>query len=374
MIKSKLTKRLLAALTSLCLAATAAVPAVMSVSAEDAAPTASIILRSDVGSAKPGDTINVDVVLDSDTGVGGVEVTVEYDTDLVTYVSGAEAEMSGLMFANDSDPADGDIGFVGFNANAANAAADEAVMATLQFTLNEGVTAGNVRFSVSDDSFVAAYVDEVATRLTTNGRDSLVAATDDTALPFVDMQDSSVYYYQSARFVYENGLMTGMNATEFRPSSTLSRAQFATMIYRLAGSPSVEGMANPFRDNQNTSAFYYDAVIWCNNAGIITGYLNEDGSPRNMFGPSDLITREQLALMMYRYADSVNSDSLACTASLDGFGDAARVSAFAQEALQWAVANGIVSGRETNPPTIVPQANASRGDCATMMARYMNVL
>ena len=191
----------------------------------------------------------------------------------------------------------------------------------------------------------------------------------DTGLPFMDVAPSGVYYTEAVQYVYGEGLMTGMNPTTFAPAENLSRAHFATILYRMAGSPSVAGMDNPFEDNQS-GAFYYDAAIWCNNAGILTGYYNPDGSFTGRFGPSDNITREQLATMLYRYADYIGADTSART-SLDGFGDGAAVSSFAVEALEWAAAEGIVSGRATNPPTIAPQDNASRADTAVMIQRFL---
>ena len=191
----------------------------------------------------------------------------------------------------------------------------------------------------------------------------------DTGLPFMDVAPSGVYYTEAVQYVYGEGLMTGMNPTTFAPAENLSRAHFATILYRMAGSPSVAGMDNPFEDNQ-PGTFYYDATIWCNNAGILTGYYNEDGSFTGRFGPSDNITREQLATMLFRYADYIGADTSART-SLDGFGDGATVSAFAVEALEWAAAEGIVSGRATTPPTIAPLDNASRADTAVMMQRFL---
>ena len=384
MIKSKLAKKILAALTSLCLAATAAAPALMSVSAEAVTPEASVVLRADVGSAKPGDTINVDVVVDSDTGVGAMQVFMEYDVDQVTYVSGATASMDGMQFANEETPEDGTINFVGFNM-ANNVACDNVTIATLVFTVNKGVTDDNIRFYLANPgSSVGIYDDSLPygnRRLTTNLRDALVAATDNTTLPFDDVAGGtnpgapSMYYDQSVQLVYNNGLMTGMNPTEFGAGETLSRAHFATILYRMAGTPSVKGMENPFTDNQDTSTFFHDAVIWCNEVGVITGYYNADGTFSGRFGPSDAISREQLAIMMYRFADNyIGSDSVGFGASLDSFADASSVSSYAVEALSWAVANGIISGRSTVPATIAPTDNASRGDCATMLARYMYVL
>ncbi len=187
--------------------------------------------------------------------------------------------------------------------------------------------------------------------------------------PYVDVADSGVYYRDAVEFVSNQGLMTGLNPTTFAPAENLSRAQFAVILYRMTGSPSTAGMNNPFGDNQ-PGTFYYDAVIWCNNAGIITGYYNPDGSFTGRFGPSDNISREQLATMLYRYANYVGDNTSAAT-SLNRFGDAAMVSSYAVDALEWAAAEGIVSGRATNPPTIAPQDNASRADVAVMLQRYL---
>ena len=187
--------------------------------------------------------------------------------------------------------------------------------------------------------------------------------------PYVDVADSGVYYRDAVGFVSDKGLMTGMNPTTFGPAENLSRAQFAVILYRMKGSPSTAGMNNPFEDNR-PGTFYYDAVIWCNNAGIITGYYNADGSFTGRFGPSGNISREQLATMLYRYANYVGDDTSAAT-SLNRFGDAASVSSYAVDALEWAAAEGIVSGRATNPPTIAPLDNASRADVAVMLQRYL---
>lgn len=382
MIKSKFAKKILAALTSLCLAATAAAPALMSVSAEAVTPEASVVLRADVGSAKPGDTINVDVVVDSDSGVGGagaMQIFMEYDPDQVTYVSGATASMDGMMFANEETPEDGIINFLGFNL-ASNVPCDNVTIATLVFTVNEGVTEGNVRFALADNSTLSYFINDTNDYLTTNLRDALVAATDDTTLPFVDIAGGitpglpSMFYDEPVQFAYNNGLMTGLNETVFGPVEVLARGQFATIIYRLAGSPSVDGMDNPFTDNQNPDDFYQDAVIWCYNTGIITGYQTPEGDLTGFFEPASPISREQLTAMLYRYANYVGSDSVCYQTPLDTFGDAFTVSPYAVDALEWAVANGIISGFETVPPTIGPLNTATRADCVTMLSRYMCVL
>lgn len=227
-----------------------------------------------------------------------------------------------------------------------------------------GTSAFELCSSLSFYGHAGTYAQQYAN---SNGFPFLVIAD---GLPFMDVAPSGVYYTEAVQYVYGEGLMTGMNPTTFAPAENLSRAHFATILYRMAGSPSVAGMDNPFEDNYYMENFYYTAAIWCNNAGILTGYYNPDGSFTGRFGPSDNITREQLATMLYRYADYIGADTSART-SLEGFGDGAAVSDFAVEALEWAAAEGIVSGRATTPPTIAPLDNASRADTAVMMQRFL---
>ena len=238
---------------------------------------------------------------------------------------------------------------------------DKVIILNPDAVLGEGVLDGT-------NAALYGYTNS-STQIYANNNDILFMELQTPGLPFTDVAPSGVYYTEAVQYVYREGLMTGMNPTTFAPAENLSRAHFATILYRMAGSPSVAGMDNPFEDNQS-GAFYYDAAIWCNNAGILTGYYNPDGSFTGRFGPSDNITREQLATMLYRYADYIGADTSART-SLDGFGDGSAVSSFAVEALEWAAAEGIVSGRATNPPTIAPQDNASRADTAVMIQRFL---
>lgn len=235
---------------------------------------------------------------------------------------------------------------------------------TYQDGFSETIDSG---FTVSAGTFSTPGIKSI--RVTYQGKSTSFSLTVHKRLPFVDVPASGVYYSDAVQYVYDYDYMTGMNPTTFGPAENLSRAQFAVILYRMKGSPSTAGMNNPFEDNQ-PGTFYYDAVIWCNNAGIITGYYNADGSFTGRFGPSDNISREQLATMLYRYANYVGDDTSAAT-SLNRFGDAASVSSYAVDALEWAAAEGIVSGRATNPPTIAPLDNASRADVAVMLQRYL---
>lgn len=162
---------------------------------------------------------------------------------------------------------------------------------------------------------------------------------------------------------YLNGYMTGMNSETFGPTLNLSRAQFAVILHRMVDSPSVSAV-NPFPDVP-AGTWYTDAVLWASANGIITGY-----SHNGRFGSADNITREQMAVMMYRFAAAMGYeiDSLA---DFSNYPDAGKVSAFAETAMQWAVGNGIITGKQGT--YLDPQGNASRAECATIIMRFVNL-
>lgn len=173
--------------------------------------------------------------------------------------------------------------------------------------------------------------------------------------------DENDWYKQYADYVNENGLMTGLKDFIFGGNEKLSRAQFATIIYRMEGKPEVV-YQNRFPDVPQ-GTFYTEAVIWCSQNGIIKGYENGN------FGPADHITREQMAAILYRYAKQAGAD-VSGQQPLDGFPDAYKVSAFADQALQWATAERIISGNGTDH-TLNPQGNTSRAECAAVLTRFL---
>ena len=168
------------------------------------------------------------------------------------------------------------------------------------------------------------------------------------------------WYYDAAGFVYERGIMTGMNETEFGPSVKLSRAQFATILYRMEGEPETTYDSAVFPDVAD-GQFYTDPVMWAKSTGIISGY--EDGR----FGPADEITREQMAVMMYRYA-VMRGLNTSAEGDMGGFPDAGQISPFAEKEMKWAVGTGLIRGDGGN---VNPQGIAERAQCATIIMRFM---
>ena len=179
-------------------------------------------------------------------------------------------------------------------------------------------------------------------------------------LPFTDVTESD-WFYIYVKSVYEKRYMTGLDETTFGPGGQLSRGQFATILYRIENSPEVS-YSDIFGDVPD-GQFYSEPVIWASEQGIVTGYENGN------FGPADRITREQMAVMMYRYGTSKGYDTASVTNDLGTFPDKAAVSLFASEQMQWAVAFGLISG---SGGQLVPQGSASRAECATIITRFMD--
>lgn len=180
-------------------------------------------------------------------------------------------------------------------------------------------------------------------------------------LPFDDISQND-WFAKEVRYVYEKKLMTGLDETTFAPYGILSRAQFAVILYRMAGSPSVVFDEKRFPDVEE--GWYSDAVIWANDQEIINGYTHN-----GCFGPADSITREQMATMMYRYAEKMNYD-ISASADFSGFEDSYKVSEFAGKAMRWAVGSSIITGKY-NGTILDPQGEASRAECAIILQRFL---
>lgn len=180
-------------------------------------------------------------------------------------------------------------------------------------------------------------------------------------MPFGDVSPES-WFYDSVEEVYYNGIMTGLDGTTFGPTENLARAQFAVILHRLMDVPEVEYKA-VFPDVKD-GEWYTDAILWASENKIVTGY-----SDTGNFGPGDNINREQMAVMMYRFAKFLQED-VSQTADYSRFSDAGYVNEFAQEAMSWAVGMEIISGKDDGT-RLDPQGNASRAECATIIMRFL---
>lgn len=179
--------------------------------------------------------------------------------------------------------------------------------------------------------------------------------------PFADV-NAGDWFYRDVLFSYEKGLMSGMDAAAFAPYANTTRAQIAVIFYRMEGSPAVEG-ENSFTDvvRDSGTAWFYDAVTWAQQNGIMGGYGNSS------FAPNDLITREQLAAIFYRYAQYKGYDTTQGGMAIREFDDYESISDYAMGAMAWAVNTGLVKG-DSN--LLYPKGTATRAELAALFHRF----
>ena len=192
-----------------------------------------------------------------------------------------------------------------------------------------------------------------------NGQVTVTVTFAEAPLPFPDVTEGD-WFYDAVRYAYETGLMGGVGDSLFAPNSDTTRAQLVTILYRLAGEPEPGGDSG-FSDVA-AGTWYTDAVAWAAQNGIVNGVSDTE------FAPGDDITREQLAAILYRYAACQGYD-VSQRADLSGFGDASSIRPYAQEALSWAHAQGLVLGFEDG--SLRPQGTANRAQIAAVLMRFL---
>ena len=172
--------------------------------------------------------------------------------------------------------------------------------------------------------------------------------------------DRNGWYHEYVDWVLKNGVMNGVGGGLFEPNGETTRAMLVMVLYRMAGAPDVAGRESSFTD-VSADSWYGAAVIWASENGIVNGVGG------GLFDPDASLTREQMAMMLYRFAGYLGSDTEK-RADLSAYGDADAVSAFAQDAMAWAVAEGLVNGRSA--AELAPKAGATRAELATILFRF----
>ena len=180
-----------------------------------------------------------------------------------------------------------------------------------------------------------------------------------TELNFTDVKETD-WFFKGVEYVVDKGVMSGVSENEFAPSGKLTRAMLVQMLYNMESRPACDA-ENAFIDVP-VGQWYTDAVIWANDAKIVSG-MGE-----GLFAPNMEITREQMVAMLYNYAKYRGYDVTA-SADLSAFADTASVSAWAQPAMQWAVAEGYISGMGDSQ--LAPQGTATRAEIASVIMRFM---
>lgn len=184
---------------------------------------------------------------------------------------------------------------------------------------------------------------------------AIKSRTSSAAFYDVTASNTGTWSADSIDFMYANGLIKGVGGNKFSPNASMKRADLVVMLYRLAGSPSVKYVDNPFKDVKS-SDYYYNAVLWAYANDVVKG-------SGNFFNPKSDITREQLATILYRYAGKPYSST-----RINGFTDSGKVSSYALDAMKWAVGNGVINGSGSK---LDPQGSATRAQVAAMFHRYL---
>ena len=243
-------------------------------------------------------------------------------------------------------------------------AAKAGATVTITATPDEGYAVGTVTVTdrFGDAVRVTEQADGTYTFTMPNGQVTVTATfvqVEEPAPtePFIDVAEGD-WFYDAVVYAYQNELMDGVGGNRFAPNSETTRAQLVTILYRLEGQPTVSGDL-PFTDVES-GTWYTDAILWAAQNNIVNGVSDTE------FAPGDDLTRQQLVTILYRYAEAKGYD-VSASADLSGYPDAGQVQDYAQPAMAWAVAEGIVEGMDGN---LNPAGNASRAQIATILMRF----
>lgn len=335
---------------------------------------------------------NVAVMINAQVGnlIADGKLTVRYDSDVLTYQSAevsttwanhadvvlSDNASSGkvvLAFAGTTAAQQGTIIMLSFRAKTAGEATvtlagEEAGdyitgldTASGAYTLASEVTITVIGEGGSDDDKPTIPTPvEPPVRPSGSGDDAICdGGSSCPSRNFTDVAVNTVYH-EGIDFMVENGYMNGVSATSFGPKTNMNRGMLVTILYRMAGEPAVSGSC-PFTDVKTTD-YFYDPVRWALENKIT------EGVSATSFDPNGLLTREQIAAFLYRYAEFAGYDT-AKSASLSQYQDANQVSSWAQEAMEWAVGSGIING--VSATELKPGNNATREQIAVMVWRLV---
>ena len=282
----------------------------------------------------------VTVSLRDCAGVTNGRFTLQYEG--ATLLRAEASEASAVSSINDRSAGAVSLAWVG-----SDLTSDKTAMLTLYFR-----TEGAAAFTVEGKGIYAG----------TEAVEVAGAGTDLSAVPFKDI--AGHWAEDEIVRAYHAGLVKGMEEDVFGPELPLTRAMFVTMLHRMAGEPAAERTETSFTDVP-AGKYYAEAVAWAVEAGVV------EGMSRTTFAPNRKITREQMATMLYRYAEKVDGRDVSARAELGSFTDGGTVSHWAEDALAWAAAEKIVNGFPNG--SLQPVANATRAQTAAILCRYLDI-
>lgn len=302
---------------------------------------------------------DVDYVEASATAVSGSAVTivvkasrpttsgrlsVQYDSELWTYAGG---EVNGSVVSTGAE--NGVLTF-GYATEGEKPLAKGASIAVLDFICKK---------NWSQSEFVAAVEDfneQEGIHIALSG---VLAHNPDSDMKFIDVT-ADKWYYDAVEYVFQKGYFKGTSETTFSPNGTMTRAMFVTVLGRIAGIPENREANTKFTDVKKGS-YYAGYVAWASEQGIVLG------TSATTFSPNAKVTREQMAVLLYRYAKYAGADVSADSDALNAFTDAASVSGWAKEALAWATDRKILIGTGNG---LKPRAQATRAQGAQIIFNF----
>ena len=331
-------------------------------------------LKIDAPASLPavGETFTVKVDISGNPGLCAAQYTLAFDKTVVTCVSASVGDvLKGTLSAANPDAADGAI----VAAAATSPAKGDGSIGVFTFkVLKSGETGFTLRDAVFSDANGASISTNVpaadSSQKPSGAEKPEQPKGDEPAAPsnpgenagqtFLDVP-KSFWGYESIERAAQLGYVNGVGGGKFEPNRQLTRAEFVTMLHRMAGKPTASTAAAFTDVSQN--AWYRDAVNWA----AEKGYVNGTGA--NTFSPDGKITRQEVVTILFRYSGSQSGAETMFTATYDSqFTDSGAITPWAKTAMYWAIYNGVVNG--TSPTTVSPTATATRAEVAAIFVRY----
>lgn len=342
----------------------------LSVAAPASAAPADTPAAISITATVKGRVVTADVTLSNAAGATNGRIVVEYDADILTLLSaevGSDSWISSLNQQTD--------GRVALAWVASDLAEGENRMLKLQFRAVDAaaasteLTAALEQLYRSSDSLLGEGGEDANTAsCAVNLNDGTVTPVQPLPAPDPKPQnpgtatgprDIAGHWAESYILEgYEKGLVNGTSDTTFSPDALASRGQFATVLWRIAGSPKATS-ASPFTDVKSGS-YYEEAVNWAYEKGILTG------TSATTVSPDRSVTRQEVVTMVYRYGKAQGMD-VSAAGSLAGFADADQVASYAVEAMTWSVGAGVIQGSNG---LLAPERNITRAEMATILVRF----
>ena len=320
--------------------------------------TARLVLDAPYGVV--GQELEVQVRVENLVECAGFTIVLEYDQNVLKPLDFKEEKLGGLMASEEKGKGVYALIWIGFDDTKNDIV-----------TIKGDVAIGTFKFKVPSmpkNGMIAIDIREEDTMFADNSQETeeIDYSFDPVFIPmyknhpFTDV--TADWYKEAVLFAYNNNLMNGMGENKFKPDDATTRAMLTTILYRYEGEPDVSAKA-PFTDLEQN--WYKTPINWAYEKGVVKGMTN------TTFAPEEKVTREQIAVMMYRYAEGKKQD-VSQRKKISSFSDAKKVSSWTKEAMEWAYAEGLITGNSINGKVLLdPQGNATRAQIATILMRYI---